>query len=177
MVGRNCCSCPRRSPTCTVYRKRGKRSVHVHRFHLRDAQPLGREIFDKICGPLVAQKPARLSLKDRGVVKLSRGRKIKQFLIGHAPPKEIGKARGEFVLLLRFGVINDPMIKKLGRDQDHGKGLAHRLLERIELRIVNHVDPLIVIDFLLAHRTPERPRHEAFDHLAYVPDRAFRAQR
>ena len=149
--------------------KSGKEvTVDVHRFHLGDAQPLGGEIFDKTQDLPVCQKPACLSLKDRGVGKLSRACEIKQFTVRHASPKEIGKARGDFVLLLRFGVINDPMIKKLGRDQDHGKGLAHRLLKRIELRVVDLVDSLIVINFLLAYRTPERPRHETLDHLAYV---------
>ena len=152
-------------------------TVDVHRFHLGDAQPLGGKVSDKTQDPRVGQKPACLSLDDSGSGKLSRGSEIKQFLIGHASPKEIGKPRGEFVLLRRAVVINHQVIKKLRRNQDHRKGLSHRLFKGIELRVVDLVDSLIVINFLLAHRTPERPRHETLDHLACVLIGISRPQR
>ena len=99
-----------------VEKSREKITIDVHRFHLGDAQPLRGEIFDKSRRPFICEESTCLSLDHCGVIQFARGREIKELLVRHTPPEEIGKARGEFILLRRRGVIDHRVIEELRRN-------------------------------------------------------------
>ena len=151
-----------------VEKSRKEIPVDVHRLHLGDAQPLGGKVFNKVFRPFIGQKSPRLNLDHIRIAQLAFGGQVKQLLVWHASPEEIGQPRSEFILLGRRAISDDSVIEKLRRDKHSGQGLTHRLLERVELGIVDFVNGVKMVDFVSGDGSAECPFHESLDHLISV---------